>query len=148
MMRFLLLLLCFSGWTWAQSVNHSVHMGIPTILQLRIGDDVGSDLAIPLEIYKTQQGLELKQQSTRLELLANTTWQLQLSIETTPVPFRLSARLNQTELRLTVNPQVLAQGEATRGWKTLTIDYKVDGAALLPDQAKYEVNIHYFLSQP
>ncbi|MCA9837717.1 MAG: hypothetical protein KC422_12440 [Trueperaceae bacterium] len=132
----------------AQSAEHSIKVAIPVILQLRIQDAVSADFSVPLEIQETDTGLELSQSKTRLEVLANTSWQLQVKVQAKDLPFRLRASSSQASVDLTAYPQVLARGEATAGWQDLPIYYDLKNQSVLHGQKHYQIEVYYFLSQP
>ncbi len=148
-MRFLLVFsFLLAGWVFAQPAEHSVNISIPSLLQLRIHDELATDLRVPLEILQTAEGFSLSTKETRLELLANTGWQLQVRLEQTPHPFQISASLNQTILDLNLKNQVLAAGGLTRGWQELIVSYDLTNPMTQSTEQSYPLDIYYFLSQP
>ena len=141
--------LALVGSTLAQgSANHQVSVSIPTVLRLRIDHTVSSDNAsVPVSVRVDGALREIDPASTRLEVFANTAWQL--SVSYTPVAggsgLVLSWHAAGTSGVLRGSPAIVAGGRATGGWRLIDVDY---GIVNEPADGTYQGVIAYTLARP
>lgn len=153
-MRFLhglatIVALALVGSTLAQgSANHQVSVSIPTVLRLRIDHTVASDHAsVPVNVRVDGALREIDPAGTRLEVFANTAWQL--SVSYTPVAggsgLVLSWHAAGNSGILRSSPAIVAGGRATNGWRSIDVDY-----GIVNDSADgtYQGVIAYTLARP
>jgi len=135
------LFLVFSFFTFAlgQSTKHSVSISMPTVLQLRInGVETNSQT---LNLNADKQGMLITPDVTRLEVFANTTWQLTVAVNSET---KLQAVSNLQLVNLSPLPSVLLSGSKTKGWKEYEVSYQTATASKVEEQ----VTVSYILTQP
>ncbi len=153
-MRFLhglatIVALALVGSTLAQgSANHHVSVSIPTVLRLRIDNTVASDRAsVPVSVRVDGALREIDPAATRLEVFANTAWQL--SVSYTPVGggsgLVLSWHTVGSSGVLGSSPAIVAGGRATGGWRLIDVDYGIVNASA---DGTYQGVIAYTLARP
>lgn len=129
-----------------QSASHRLTVVIPAILQLRLGDAAGQQLAVPLAIEVEGGAYAITPASSELWVWANTGWQLSASYSPLgPGNVALLARVAGRQQLLLSYPTLLASGGATGGWRPLEIGYAL---ASLPPEGSYAGVITYTLSRP
>lgn len=141
--------LLLSGPALAQgSAQHQVSVSIPTVLRLRIDDRVAHDIvSVPIDVRVDGADRTIDPASTRLELLANTGWQL--SARYTAVHADSGLVLSWHALGeggvLRGSPSIIARGRATGGWHAIEVAY---GVANAPVDGHYRGVITYTLARP
>jgi hypothetical protein len=130
--------------------SHEVRIAVPTILRLRIdGGPTASLSEVPLAISVAGGVASLEPDRTRVQVLANTRWQLSAAFS----PEGGSATL---ELGFVVDDRpvawqgpnlvrVVLRGDATCGWREETIRYLL---AAVPADGSYGGIITYTLTRP
>ncbi len=153
-MRFLctvatIVALALAGSTLAQgSASHHVSVSIPTVLRLRLDHQVASDHAsVPVSIRIEGALRTIDPASTRLEVFANTAWQL--SVSYAPVGRDSGLVLSWNALGnsgvLHASPSVLGGGRATGGWRPIDVTYELVSE---PADGHYQGVIAYTLARP
>ena len=141
--------LALAGSTFAQgSAQHQVGVRIPTVLRLRIDHQVASDHAdVPVTVRVSGALREIDPAATRLEVFANTDWQL--SISYAPVAggsgLVLSWHAVGNHGVLRGSPSIVAGGRATGGWRSIDVGY---GIVNEPADGTYQGVIAYTLARP
>ncbi len=135
----------------AQTRNsHEVMISVPTILRLRFDDGAfGSVAEVPLSIEVAAGIARFDPGQTRIQILANTRWQLTVAF----APAEGSESLWLTyavDGAMVLRPAsdfapVLLRGEATCGWREASVQY---GLARTPTDARYGGVITYTLARP
>ncbi len=153
-MRFLpgvatIVALALAGSAFAQSsANHQVSVSIPTVLRLRIDEHVASDHATVNVSIRVEGALRtIDPASTRLEVSANTAWQLSVSYTSTVDDSGLVLSwhaLGNSDV-LHGSPTVVATGHSTGGWRAVHVDY---GVVNEPADGDYQGLIAYTLARP
>lgn len=144
----LLALLSLGAWASAQTdASHQVTVRIPTVLRLGLGDDTAAARAeVPLRVEVQDGRYVIDPARTRLEILANSGWQLSASFRPAagqPVPLQLGIAGAWHDAR--PYPSVLLEGAATRGVRTVDVDY---GLRSLPADGTYHGVVTYTLARP
>ncbi len=135
----LFLVLSFCTSALAQSTKHTVSVSMPTVLHLRInGVETNSQT---LNLIADQQGVIITPDLTRLEVLANTNWQLMVTINSET---KLQALSGSKLVSLSLLPSVLLSGSKTKGWKEYAVSYKAASVGSVEEQ----VTVNYILTQP
>jgi len=153
-MRFLfgvatIVALALAGSTLAQgSASHQLGVSIPTVLRLKLDHQVASDHAtVPLDVRVDGRQRTIDPASTRLEVFANTDWQL--SISYAPRGGGAGLVLSWHAIGdggvLGSSPTVLTGGRATGGWRTIDVTY---GIVNEPADGAYQGVIAYTLARP
>ena len=153
-MRFLhglatIIALALAGSILAQgSANHQVSVSIPTVLRLRIDHQAANDhAAVPVAVRVESAVREIDPASTRLEVFANTDWQL--SISYAPINggsvLALSWHAFGASGTAHRSPSVLTGGRATGAWRSIDVTY---GIVDEPADGTYQGMIAYTLARP
>lgn len=141
--------LALAGSTLAQgSAQHQLGVRIPTVLRLRIDHQVESARAnVPIDVRVEGARHEIDPATTRLEVFANTDWQLSISYTSVGNGSELVLRWHAlgSEGVLQVSPSVLADGRATAGWHSIDVRY---GIVNEPADGTYQGVIAYTLARP
>ena len=136
---FLFLVFSFFNTALAQSTKHTVAISMPTVLQLRInGVETNSQT---LNLKADQQGMMMTPDLTRLEVFANTDWQLTVTVNSET---KLQAMSGSQLVNLSQLPSVLLSGSKTKGWKEYAVSYQAAAAGSVEEQ----VTVSYILTQP
>ena len=141
--------LLLSGPALAQgSAQHQVSVSIPTVLRLRISDRLPRDtVSVPIDVRVDGADRTIDPASTRLEILANTGWQLSARYTAAHVDSGLVLSwhaLGEGGV-LRGSPSIVAQGRATGGWRAIDVAY---GVANAPVDGHYQGVITYTLARP
>ena len=144
-----LVALVLAGAASAQaSASHQIGISIPSLLRLRIDQQVASDHAsVPVRVRVEGSRREIEPASTRVEVLANTDWQLSVRF----APDRDSAGIevrwqtSGSSGALLDSPSLIARGRATGGWRAIEVRYAVSSA---PFDGEYRGVIAYTLARP
>jgi len=130
--------------------SHEVRIAVPTFLRLRIDDGApGSVAELPLTIDVAAGIARFDPVQTRIQILANTRWQL-------TVAFAPAADSEAIELTFAITGEwvlrnasafaaVLLSGAATCGWREASVQY---GLARTPTDGTYGGVITYTLARP
>lgn len=143
------LALALAGSTLAQgSASHHVSVSIPTVLRLRIDHQVASDHAsVPVSVHVEGARRTIDPAATRVEVLANTAWQL--SVSYTPGAGGSGLVLSWHALGgsgvLRASPSLLGADRATGGWRPIDVTY---GVVNHPADGHYQGVIAYTLARP
>ena len=135
----------------AQTRNsHEVRISVPTILRLRIDDGApGSVAEVRLSIDVAAGIARFDPGQTRIQILANTRWQLTVAFARTEgsEPIELTyAVVDGVVLRhASAFAPVLLRGDATCGWREASVQY---GLARTPTDGTYGGVITYTLARP
>ena len=141
--------LVLAGAATAQtSASHQLAISIPSLLRLRIDQHVTSDHAsVPVHLRVEGSRREIEPASTRVEVLANTAWQL--SVRDASASDANGLVLHWHALGASgvvrVSPSIVASGGATRGWRPIDVGYAV---ANEPADGAYRAVIAYTLVRP
>ena len=141
--------LMLAGGASAQaSASHQIGISIPSLLRLRIDQHVTSDHAsVPVHVCVEGSLREIEPASTRVEVLANTDWQL--SVRFAPdrdgAGIELRWQTGGSSGALLDRPSRIASGRATGGWRAIEVGYAVGSA---PFDGEYRGVIAYTLARP
>ena len=120
--------------TFAQD-SHSTTMKVPSILQLRFGDTSATTVNVPLNVSVNEGVHVIDPDHVVLDVLSNTRWQLTAAYrpdDNQAAEVDLLARsqgANWSDLHS--YPSLIDEGNATRGWQELDVDFAVKNT--LPD---------------
>ena len=141
--------LALAGSTLAQgSANHQVSVSIPTVLRLRLDHQVASHHAsVPVSVRVEGALRAIDPTSTRLEVFANTAWQLSVSYAPTAgaADLVLSWHALGASGVLRASSSVLGDGHATGGWRPIDVTYELVSE---PADGHYQGVIAYTLARP
>jgi len=144
-----LVALALAGGASAQaSASHQIGVSIPSLLRLRIDQYVASDHAsVPVHVRVEGSRREIEPASTRVEVLANTAWQLSIRAASDSDANGLVLHWHALGASgvVRVSPSIVASGGATRGWRAVDVGYAV---ANEPANGAYGVVIAYTLVRP
>jgi len=130
--------------------THEVSVSLPTILRLRI--DAGPTWSlggVPLTIDVAAGVASLEPDHTRVQVLANTRWQLSAAFNpegnSTPLELGFVVDDRPVTWHRTSLVHVVLRGDATCGWHEETIRYLL---AAVPADGSYGGLITYTLTRP
>ncbi|MBS3965668.1 MAG: hypothetical protein KGZ60_00185 [Truepera sp.] len=123
------------------TASHTVTISIPVVLRLSL--EGGQTKAVPLQVEVANHSYRITPRDTVLKVFANSDWRLLVSYQGDPLA--LTWQLGDRSGRLRSYPQVLTGGEATRGWRPLTVSYAL---AQLPADGRYQGLVIYTLTRP
>jgi hypothetical protein len=135
------------GFALSQSSGHTVSVSVPTLLQLRLGDEVAQQFTLPITADIHEGVYELTPATSTLFVRSNTSWKLLASF--TPfseTPLRLTGRLGLSWQRFKSYEAAFAAGPKTLGWQPLEIAYGIETP--LPPDGTYRGIITYTLVHP
>ena len=133
-MLFIVLLALLSSTAFAQD-SHSTTLKVPSVLQLRFGDTSATTVNVPLNVSVDEGVHVIDPDHVKLDVLSNTRWQLTAAYhpdEDQAAEVDLLARSQGANwLDLHSYPSLIDEGNATRGWQALDVDFAVKNT--LPD---------------
>ena len=133
-MLFVVLLALLSATAFAQD-SHSTTMKVPSVLQLRFGDTSATTVNVPLNVSVNEGVHVIDPDHVVLDVLSNTQWQLTAAYhpdEDQAAEVDLLARSQGANWHdLHSYPSLIDEGDATRGWQELDVDFAVKNT--LPD---------------
>ena len=140
-----------SSVAWAQkSASHDVKLSVPNILRLKIDDSAARDQAkVAIQIRVADGAFEIAPALSTVQVMANSAWQL--SANYVPASQKDAAQLMwrvETEgswERFTAYPQLVEQGENTKGWQSFNFRY---GLQTLPADGHYQGTVTYTVTRP
>ncbi len=130
------------------SASHQIGISIPSLLRLRIDQHVTSDHAsVPVHVRVEGSLREIEPASTRVEVLANTAWQLSVRDASDSDANGLVLQWHALGASgvVRVSPSIVASGGATGGWRAIDVGYAV---ANEPADGAYRATIAYTLVRP
>ena len=144
-----LVALVLAGAATAQtSASHQVAISIPTLLRLRVDHLVTSDHAsVPVNVHVEGSLHDIEPAATRVEVLANTAWELSVrdasGADANGLALRWHALGASGAVR--VSPSIVASGGPTRGWRAIDVGYAV---ANEPADGTHRAVVAYTLVRP
>lgn len=130
------------------SASRQIGISIPSLLRLRIDQQVASDhVSVPVLVRVEGSSRQIEPASTRVEVLANTDWQLSVRFapDRNSPGIELRWQTGGTSGALLDRPSLIASGRATGGWRAIEVGYAVGSA---PFDGEYRGAIAYTLARP
>jgi len=130
--------------------THEVSVSLPMILRLRIdGEHTRSLGEVPLTINVAAGVASLEPEHTRVQVFANTRWQLSAAFTAEGMSASLELGFVVDDRPVTWHStslvHVVLRGDATCGWREETIRYLL---ATIPADGSYGGTITYTLTRP
>ena len=145
-------LLSLSSVVQAQkSASHDVKLSVPNILRLKIDDSAARDQAeVAIQIRVADGAFEIAPALSRVQVMANSAWQLSASYVPASQKDAQAQLMWRTEAagsweRFTAYPQLVEQGENTKGWQSFDFRY---GLQTLPADGHYQGTVTYTVTRP
>jgi hypothetical protein len=126
--------------------GHTLSVALPTLMQIRYGDQLAQQVVIPVTATIQNGVYELTPKSSSLYIRSNTDWQLLASFEPQNTSLRLVAKLQTTWQRVKPYLTTLTAGQKTSTWQALNVDYGLE--APLPSEGTYQGILTYTLIHP
>jgi len=132
------------------SARHQVNVSIPSVLRLSLpstGDASPSQVDVGVRVDVDGASTTVTPGSTRLAILANTSWTLNAHVEAVQTGLGLAYSLDGGSfLQLHASDHAVTSGVATGGWRNLELAYRANASGLA--DGGYDVTVVYTLTQP
>jgi hypothetical protein len=128
--------------------GHTLSVALPTLMQIRYGDQLAQQVVIPVTATIQNGVYELTPKSSTLHIRSNTDWQLLASFEPQgpDTSLRFVAKLQSTWQRVKPYLTTFTAGQKTSNWQALKVDYGLE--APLPSKGTYQGILTYTLIHP